>query len=54
MLRNEPKQKYVENGWFQVQTGSFTDKEGIAHATRTIRLTGKGRAALTRLLIAAD
>lgn len=54
MLRNEPKQKYVENGWFQVQTGSYADKEGIAHATRTTRLTGKGRAALTRLLIAAN
>ena len=54
MLRNEPKQKYVENGWFRVQTGSYADKEGIAHATRTTRLTGKGRAALTRLLIAAN
>lgn len=54
MLRNEPKQKYVENGWFQVQTGSYTDKEGVTHATRTTRLTGKGRAALTRILAATD
>ena len=52
-LRNEPKQAYVDCGWFEVKTVTFTKRDGTRGVGRTTKLTGRGRIHFTKLLAAA-
>lgn len=52
-LRNEPKQAYVNCGWFEVKTVTFTKRDGTRGVGRTTKLTGRGRIHFTKLLAAA-
>lgn len=52
-LRNEPKQAYVDCGWFEVKTVMFVKPDGTQGVGRTTKLTGRGRIHFTKLLAAA-
>lgn len=49
-LKNEPKQEYVERGWFEVKTVTYPKPDGTTGTGRTTKVTGKGRIALTKLI----
>ena len=40
--RNMPKQKYVENGFFQIKETVISNPDGSVRMTKTTKVTGKG------------
>lgn len=41
--RNMPKQKYVENGFFQIKETVISNPDGSVRMTKTTKVTGKGQ-----------
>ena len=41
--RNQPKQRYVDQGLFEVHESTYSDKYGKSHTSRTTKVTGKGQ-----------
>ena len=41
--RNLPKQKYVENGFFQIKETVISNPDGSVRMTKTTKVTGKGQ-----------
>lgn len=52
-FRNIPMQRFVEQGLFEVQEYTFTDKSGHFHTTRTTKVTGKGQTYFINLFLDA-
>ena len=49
---NAPKQKYIDNGWFEVTTRTFAGSTGT-HQRFTPKITGKGQIALVNKIVGA-
>lgn len=50
-FRNMPMQRFVEQGLFEVQEYTYSDKSGNFHTTRTTKVTGKGQTYFINLFI---
>lgn len=47
---NQPMQKYIDNGYFEVIERTIVNPQGDSKITITTKITGKGQVALTRIL----
>lgn len=45
--RNQPYQRYIDNGWFEVIERTVNNPDGTTRITLTTKITGKGQVALT-------
>ena len=45
---NQPKQKYIDNGYFEVVERTVNNPDGSVRITITTKITGKGQVALTK------
>lgn len=52
-FRNMPMQRFVEQGLFEVQEYTYSDKSGNFHTTRTTKVTGKGQTYFINLFLDA-
>lgn len=41
--KNIPRQKYVEQGLFQLKKSTWTDNNDVIHTSTTVKVTGKGQ-----------
>jgi len=50
--RNQPKQRYIENGWFEIVERTVNNPDGSTRITLTTKITGKGQVALAERVLA--
>lgn len=50
-FHNLPKQRFVDQGLFEVHESTFSDRKGEFHTARTTKITGKGQTYFINLFI---
>ncbi len=51
--RNQPYQRYIERGWFEIVERTVNNPDGSVRITLTTKITGKGQVALEERIVAS-